>query len=170
MKREDISIAVIFFIAVAVLLWATYETLQLIKELGPALIAGAVTLMAAVLTHTLAQLREQRQQQQELKQSNYSELLEVAAKYVRKPSDNRDNLDKAHMLSWVVGSKEVIKATQEFTEEQDDVALRKLLEAMRQDIGLSKVPNALEPNVFPPQEAPGSLKKRSTKPIAAPKR
>jgi len=160
MKRENAAIAVLWLLTLGVAVWAAIKTISLLAQFGPAVIAAAATLLAAILTHTLTDVRQQRMEQQKQKQSNYAELLEIAAKYVRNPSDHRDKLDTAHLYSWVVGSSEVIRATQEFTDNRDDVALRKLLDAMREDIGLSGVPNDVQPKVFPPPQQAESLKKR----------
>lgn len=151
MRRDQISIAILWIIVVALVIWAVYKTLAAVADYAPAIIAALATIYVALLNHALTEQRELRLQQQKEKQKNYEKLLSAMAGFIRNPRD-RDAWDSIHLYSWVIGSEGVIKYAQEFTEKKDEESLKKLLNEMREDVGLSKTSSELMPKVFQKRE------------------
>jgi hypothetical protein len=112
LKKEDVAIAVLWGIILIVLIDAVVvgirDTLDATSKIVVAVIGGAVTLGAAILTHALTVLREQRLEVQRQKQLNYAALVEKLASFVRNPKTQIDEFTKVHLYSWVVGSSEVV--------------------------------------------------------------
>lgn len=151
MNREKYGIVVLWLIVVAFVGWAIVQTLSSLANYAPAIIAALATIYVALLNHFLAAERELRMQQQREKQKNYEKLLSVAAELVRDP-ENKDIWDTVHLYSWVVGSENVIRKTQAFTEQRNEKSLRSLLVEMRKDIGLEEPGDDLMPKVFQPKK------------------
>ena len=146
MSRDDLAIGAIWAVAVGLAAWAAYEVYNLARALLPALLAGLFTVMVAILTHVTTQIRERAKREQELKQSNYKDLLDLTAKFVT--TRDREDFDRAHLYSWVVGSEEVVRATQLFVTNVDVPSLNSLVRRMREDIGLRRIADDLQPQVF----------------------
>lgn len=115
----------------------------LIEQVGQmlvALIGGAFVLMGGIWTHALTLHREQHLEQQREMQRNYCRLLENIDEVIRKPEVRSDAFSKVHLETWMVGSKDVILMTQSLIKASDKEArkkaLRKLVLAMRKDVGL----------------------------------
>jgi hypothetical protein len=136
------------------------EAVQAMGSVLAATITGAVVLLGAILTHTLTELREQRMTQQREMQRNYSTILTNIADVIRKPSSTSDDFSRVHLESWVLGSRDVIRATQALLESKDPGARRAALEelvlAMRRDVGLPAVDGLKLKSVFGPRDE-GSL-------------
>jgi hypothetical protein len=158
MDRDKIAIGALWIVCVLSVLWAIYTALRLAEAILPAIVAGFATLMAAILTHAFTQAREYDLKRRQLMQENYRQIIEMIAPYVRKPQESKDQLDTAHLLSWVVGSYEVLHATQKFVDDPDTDRLADLLAAMRHDVGASPVPRDLAPNVLKELPRPAGLR------------
>jgi hypothetical protein len=121
-----------------------------IATIAAAVIAAAAGIMAAILNHTLTQLREQETERNKRKQENYRMILDQLATYIRAPAEHRDLIASANLLSWVVGSPGVVQKTIAFLNVpetgvvQDRIVkskadlLRDLLLEMRRDLGMSE--------------------------------
>ncbi len=121
-----------------------------IATIAAAVIAAAAGIMAAILNHTLTQLREQETERNKRKQENYRMILNEFATYIRAPADHRDLIASANLLSWVVGSPGVVQKTIAFLNAPDTEVghdgvikskadlLRDLLLEMRRDLGMSE--------------------------------
>jgi len=165
MTKEDWAIAILWAIAVVVLIGASIigfrSTVENVTKIIVAVIGAVALVISAIVTHVLNQVRELQFEQQKQRQANYGALLNQVASFVREAQNGRDPLDSAHLYSWVVGSEEVIGATQQFVKDASDINLRSLLVAMRQDVGLGSVRKELMPLVFPTKTTAGI---RTTKP------
>jgi uncharacterized membrane protein YcjF (UPF0283 family) len=156
MSKEDSAIVVLWGFAIVVVIVASVAGLtEKVEKVAVAVIGAAAVIISAILTHELTQIRELKLEQQRQRQANYGELLTQLAAFVRDRSAGRDSFDSAHLYSWVVGSEDVIQATQTFVKTVGDQDLRNLLVAMRRDVGLGDVKG--EPIVFIPRPAPGTL-------------
>jgi signal transduction histidine kinase len=161
MKRPDIAIGGLWFAALvaaaaAVIYAFVYAPSQFLQFAG-ALVAAAATILVAILTHAFSALREQTLEQQKQKQKNYTELLSNIGKYIRTPAATRDAFETIHLQSWIVGSPEVILATQNFLATPTAKTLDKLLLAMRSDIGLSGKPGTTTEVLLQPETPTGHL-------------
>ena len=157
MEREDIAIAIMWGISiiaiVATLVSSVYMVVSALGDVLAATLGAAGTLAAAILSHALTDIREQRLVRQERMQSNYSSLIVNIGELIRNPNLPTDEFSTVHLSSWVVGSPEVIRATQHLLTAQNRrcrrTALEELLAAMRVDLGqLTPVGLTLD-HVFP---------------------
>lgn len=159
MTKEDWATAILWAIAVVVLIGASIigfrSTVENVTKIIVAVIGAVALVISAIVTHVLNQVRELQFEQQKQRQANYGELLRQLAGFVREARDGRDTLDTSRLYSWVVGSEEVIEATQQFVKEVSDINLRNLLVAMRQDVGLGSVKKELMPSLFPTKTVTG---------------
>jgi cobalamin biosynthesis protein CobD/CbiB len=166
MSKDDWAIVVLWGFAIIVVIVASVVGLatkfETVAKIVVAVIGAAAVIISAILTHALTQVRELQLEQQKQRQANYAELLKQVAAFVRDRSAGRDSIDSAHLYSWVVGSEDVIQATQTFVQTVGDQDLRKLLVAMRCDVGLGPVREGLMPIVFVPRLAPGSITPQPT--------
>ena len=165
MQRDEWSIVALWTLLLVVLGVATWTgvvnaTVEAFGTAVAAIISGAVLLLGAILTHALTQLREQRMVQQREMQRNYSAVLSRIGDVIRR-SGASDEFSQVHLESWVLGSDEVVDATQRVlkaTPAERVEALEALVKAMRKDVGLPKIDRKLE-IVFGPRE--GSLDYRN---------
>jgi len=159
MSRQDWAIIILWGLAIAIIFVAAAVGLKSAVENVTKIIAaviGAVALVvSAIVTHALNQAREFQFEKYKQRQSNYATLLTQVEAFVQKKEHGQDALDSAHLYSWVVGSEEVIRATQKFLENATQQSLKDLLVAMRKDVGLGGVKADLVPQVFRAQNRPG---------------
>jgi hypothetical protein len=118
--------------------------------------------------------REDNARRQQLMQENYKKLIEIIDKVIRKPDENRDEFAKLHLESWVVASRDVVKATKALLNYENNgqqksdektpsrrTLLDNLVKAMRKDLGLSAIDDKVG-NIFPhvATKSPGSTEER----------
>jgi hypothetical protein len=147
MGRQKWLMALMWLVVVVILIWASFSILDALSKYAPPIIAALASIYVAMLNHALTQQREIQLQHQKEKQNNYENLLKVVCDLIRDPN-NKDIWDTIHLYSWVVGSNDVVRKTQEFSEKKDEESLKSLLVSMRNDIGLEKIDSDLEPKVF----------------------
>lgn len=152
MKKDNFAIASLWTVICMVLIAAAWiglrSTIDNVSKIVVAIIGAAAVILSAILTHALAQARELAFEQQKQRQANYGDLLKQVGDFIRRRDAGDDKFDTAHLYSWVVGSEEVIKATQAFMLSQEAPDLKALLVAMRSDAGLPPVNAGLELPVF----------------------
>jgi small-conductance mechanosensitive channel len=162
MNRQNWGIGIAWGIAIILVIVASIvglrSTVENVTKIIVAVIGALTLVISAVVTHALTQARELQFEQQKQRQANYEKLLGRVASFVRKKADSDDGFDSGHIYSWVVGSKEVIKATQDFVKDSSQTNLKTLLLAMRADMGLGSVDD-LMPTVFEIKTVPGVHKR-----------
>jgi len=159
MKKEDAMVLVLWVVllAIGIILFLNIgSVIQAIGNIAAAFISALAVLIGAILTHALAQIREQSNTQLNEKQRNYLKLLNRIDDVIRNPNEASDRFSKIHLESWVVGSSEVVKLTQSLLEskekEQKRAAVVALLSQMRAEVGLPKLVNEIDlKQVFPPK-------------------
>ena len=158
--EEDAKIgalwAIVLIITIGAAIYGLRETAEAVSKIVVAIIGATAILLGAIVTHALTSLREQRIEIQRQRQENYGKLLEKLATFVRDPKKEADEFTKVHLYSWVVGSAEVVESTTEFMKKRSKDNLRKLLLAMRNDVGLPGTTASLDQVLLEP-ETPGSL-------------
>ena len=163
MKRQDLGVAGLWLVAVAIMaaavIYGLVNTLDAVAKIAVGIIGAAAMLLSAVVAHALTALREQRLELQRQKQINYAALVDRLVPYVRHATAETDELTKIHLYSWVVGSPEVVRRTNTFMVERSKINLRALLNEMRQDVGLSTLDyDAPLTGILDPLPGPGSLR------------
>jgi hypothetical protein len=146
----------VIFLVVGIL--AVRSAIEAAAEVLAAIVSAAALLLGGILTHALTVIREQHLQQQREKQKNYERLIESIDKVIRKPGPTSDDFAKIHLESWVVGSPDVIKHTQELLVGKEPSerkkAVEELLLSMMKDLGLPLPSSKLElKGVFEKQES-----------------
>jgi Flp pilus assembly protein TadB len=144
MKRTDYSLIVLWVIVCAamalVVSGVIYIAADILTETMKVVVGTVGALIAAIFSHALAQARELEQKRQQAMQSNYEKLLERISSAIRSGDDPDDAFSTAHLQSWVFGTPEVVRKTQEILKATDKegrkAALRALVQAMRKDVGL----------------------------------
>ena len=148
MRSQKIAITILWVLIVAFVVWKADAILSATAEVLAALIAGTVTIGGAILTHALQKEAEQHRLQQEKQQENYAQLIASLDEAIRRGDDPSDEFAKTHLASWVYGSPAVIQSTKGLLLAKDPKSkseeLKKLLCAMRRDIGLSLPPDHFE--------------------------
>lgn len=157
MRREDKSIFAGWAGLLIIFLFAVYVARDVIDAMGDVLaaaVAGIFVLIGGIWTHALTRIREQSLMQERDMRVNYSALLERIGDAIRR--GDSDAFSAAHLQSWVVGSMDAVRITQEFLEASDNKArkhkLEKMVRVMRRDVGLSSIGQDLTlDSVFPQQ-------------------
>lgn len=150
-------------IAVAATFYGLVILTDAVVKMAVAVIAAAAGIMTAILTHTLQQMREQDMERLRKKQENYALIIGKLGAYLRNPEENGDDFTSAHLLSWVVGSPEVVKLTLQFMGAKNVDTLNKLLMQMRSDLKMQidSLVDTTTKDLFPelpPPKTPGALK------------
>ena len=157
MRREDYLISILLVALLGVAVWTISHTIgvaiRAITDMAVAIISATTLIFGGILTHTLTQIREQRLQQERLMQENYKAVIEKIDEVIRKTSYTSDDFSKVHLVTWMVGSVDVIRSTQLLMQASEPAkkgsALNEMVIAMRKDIGLSPTPKDLTiSNVF----------------------
>ena len=134
-------IVILWGIAILVIIGAVaYTLLEALKTIAPiiaSIIAGSFAIAGAVLKYALEVEKSAEIKRMELMQENYKNILNKIAQYIKSKGTDADALSSAHLESWVVGSPEVIKLTQNFMDKRSNLRLKSLLQQMRKDIGLT---------------------------------
>jgi hypothetical protein len=175
MKIERVAFSMLWgvflLIAAAAVIYGLLAATDAIVKLAVAVIAAAVGIVTALLNHSLNRLKEQEMEQRRRKEENYKAILALLGDYIRSPTEHRDKFASANLLSWVVGSPDVVKKTMAFLSTRDRDAntggrdsaagpppeskadlLKQLLLAMRSDLGLpaSDLGQSSVTALFPP--------------------
>ncbi len=164
MNKDDrgvllLWVAVLLLFGGAIVYGVVLATAVALK-IAAAVISAAALLMGAIVNHSLAMLKEQELERQRQMQQNYVALVGKIGIYLRETKATADELDSIHLLSWIYGTPQVIMATQEFMASRTSTLLRKLLVAMRKDVGLPEPPPEITvENVFGAVEPRGALNK-----------
>lgn len=147
---------VFFSIAVGAVIYGLFAATEALVKLAVAVVVAAVGIVTALLNHSLNRLKEQEMEQRRRKEENYKVILAQLGDFIRRPSQHRDKLASANLLSWVVGSPNVVKKTIAFISSGSNGSkssaqetgsssshgslsaplLKELLLAMRDDLGL----------------------------------
>jgi hypothetical protein len=147
-NRLSIVLGIVFaIIAIAATCYGLVVLTDAVVKMAVAVIAGTAGIMAAILTHTFQQMREHemerlhRMRELEMerlhqKEKNYALIIERLGEYLREPEAKGDYFTSAHLLTWVVGSPEVVKLTLEFMTARNPETLKRLLIQMRSDLNL----------------------------------
>ena len=172
LKRQN---STLFWIAgiIALVVIAGSVTLTLLKlidaaaTISSAIIGAAAVIYVEIFSNNKAKIIELQSHQNRLaeqrdleiqkqKQNNYNLLLEKIASYIRDGKSNNDSLSLIRLYSWIYGSEDVIKYTDEFMKSKNKVSLEQLLVAMRKDVGL-KISNpdslSISGEIFAQQES-----------------
>jgi hypothetical protein len=191
MRIQDWGMLLLIYITVVIIalavIYGITTVVQQVTDVMVEVIAAAATIIGAIVTHALTAIREQNLQQQRYaaqqkleeerykkqqkleqqrqKQSNYAQLIRLIGPYVRYPERIRDELDTAHLLSWVYGSPDVVMKTVAFKRDITDRKVLELLRAIRDDVGVQKldIEGTEFLGVFGPKETetPGHVRKES---------
>ena len=118
MKFERVAFillwGIFFLIAAGAVIYGLLVATDAIVKLAAAVVTAAVGIVVALLNHSLNRHKEQEMEQRRRKEENYRAILSLLADYIRSPTENRDKLASANLLSWVVGSPDVVKKTMAF--------------------------------------------------------
>lgn len=169
MRAERISVLILWGIGIlltgAAIVYGLVVATVAVVKLAAAVVAASMGLVLAILNHALARLKEAEMEQLRRKEENYKEIVSLLGDYIRDPETHRDKLATASLLSWVVGSSDVVHKAVAFIDssspEDRATSLEKLLIAMRADLGLASASlmNLSVRSHFPPVESrrPGHL-------------
>jgi len=139
-QRKNIALGIAWAIMVgAIACTITLALSQAVAELiklGAAIIGAASIIMVAILNHATAVIRAEESEKRRAKQENYRKVVERLAKYVGSQRDDHDFFESAHLETWVYGSSQVVELAQDFMDKCGNDRIKKLLLAMRKDIGL----------------------------------
>jgi len=158
MNKQDILIVLLWVVLmIAFIIGALFikDILLALGDIVVAVIAGIVTLTAAILTHALTISKEQESRKVMEKQKNYLKIIDNLERVIRNESNPDDVFSKIHIESWVVASSEVVSLTNKLMGAQDADSRRnyliKLLEQMREELGMDKVDSLIKlEHVFKP--------------------
>jgi hypothetical protein len=138
--RDKLGIALLWMVFTLVAVAAAYYGFVVLTDavakMALAVIAAAAGIMTAIVTHTLQQMREREMERLRKRQENYVQIVERLGAYLRDPEQKGDDFMSAHLLTWVLGSPEVVNLTLEFMAKQDDLTLNRLLIQMRSDLNM----------------------------------
>jgi len=157
------------FIAFGTAWYGLFFLVDAAKEIIVASITGAASLLTIIFGYMFQRERElelaafQRWKELEsaehqVKEKNYSRIIERLAKYIRNSTENLDEFTTAHLYLCVIGSSEVVTASSNFIETKNFKDLDDLLKAMRKDLSMENsgdATNLTTKNLFPVQTTGG---------------
>ena len=121
---------------------ATYYGLVIVADSAArilvAVVAASAGIMTAVVSHSLQRLRELELERLRKREDNYANIVQKLAEFLRDPDGKMDDFTSLHLLTWVVGSPDVVRLTRGFMRERHHERLDMLLIAMRRDLHMSE--------------------------------
>lgn len=150
MNTERLGVVVLGVVCAVLAVYAIFygivQAAPTIATVAAAVIAAAAGIIAAIVNHTLTELREQELERNRRMQDNYRMILDKLGEYLREPAAHRDKIASANLLSWVVASPAVVMKTIQLLKIEEEKpqttdkaeVLKELLLLMRQDLGMSE--------------------------------
>ena len=160
-KRSEVAIVVLWIALLAAAGLATKyalaAALDAVSKVVVAVLAGFFVLMAAVLTHALAEHRERALEARRRKQERYADILERLGPYLRESSQSSDNFSAAVLNASIVGAPGVLRAIRKFRNTKHTAELDEIILAMRSDLEMPHVENEMisTAGLFPTQTQKG---------------